>query len=833
MEKLRKLTVLILSTIIMSSMTTNAFAETNGSQIEKTSFADIKSEVAREANIVKELPEERTEYTKEFLLDDGTKMIAEYEQPVHYQDGKDNWLEYDNTLDSNLKNRSSDFRVDLSEKADAKELVKVNTKNYSVSWGFKDAADSSYQKADTQDIKENGNEKYTTLSNLTSEVTYENVYKNVNLQYIVSPAGVKENIILKDADVQNEFFISYNIGTLRAVQKDDYTITLYNSDSKEVFSIVAPYMTDGKEELSTQLKMNIESYGDGVLEVKLAVDYWYIHGLFRSFPITIDPQIISPSNQYCLNLNEAYYSGYALNHGPYYVNYRDIMVAVPRSLYSLGDGERIVSAKYKFSISNSSSLFADENEDAIIINAHKITNYSGSAVSFSPEILDYDSVTYADNETITFDLTKTYRDWYSEENNKRGFILEARDTVGSKTVNFNTSTIKPVLTLIYKDFKGTESSLSYHTYDVGQNATASVSDYLGNLVINQKLYEGTGSRNPISLSMTYNSVDCDDLFPNGGAAGMGWQLSCNQYIREAPTALANAGYLYIYTDSDGTEHFLKQSGDSDDWYDDDGFGFSMTVGETEITVENGNTQKYQLPASGGRLKSETDSNGNTINYTYTGNNITQITDGTGQRSVVFMYEGGMVKYVDLPNGDYLCLDYDGDFLTSVLFPDGRASVFEYDNDILVSVQQIYQSYSNVSGTVTFDYVNDQVTKVTEYGSDDTEGNYIEMEYGSDNTTVFTDKQNRTTTYTFDNYGNKVSVLNANGYLENNGGSGFSALSGADSFTKNYIVQSTEQSTNYFTKVDGDRAGADSSGGTFNIDGDEHFLGSTSVKISNP
>ena len=53
-----------------------------------------------------------------------------------------------------------------------------------------------------------------------------------------------------------------------------------------------------------------------------------------------------------------------------------------------------------------------------------------------------------------------------------------------------------ILTLIYKDFKGTESSLSYHTYDVGQNATASVSDYLGNLVINQKLYEGTGSRNP-------------------------------------------------------------------------------------------------------------------------------------------------------------------------------------------------------------------------------------------------------------------------------------------------------------------------------------------------
>ena len=148
-----------------------------------------------------------------------------------------------------------------------------------------------------------------------------------------------------------------------------------------------------------------------------------------------------------------------------------------------------------------------------------------------------------------------------------------------------------ILTLIYKDFKGTESSLSYHTYDVGQNATASVSDYLGNLVINQKLYEGTGSRNPISLSMTYNSIDCDVVFPNGSATGMGWQFSCNQYIREAPSALANAGYQYIYTDSDGTEHFLKQSGDSDDWYDDDG---QTTTEIQSATLTTGTTSLRSL-----------------------------------------------------------------------------------------------------------------------------------------------------------------------------------------------------------------------------------------------
>lgn len=43
--------------------------------------------------------------------------------------------------------------------------------------------------------------------------------------------------------------------------------------------------------------------------------------------------------------------------------------------------------------------------------------------------------------------------------------------------------------LIYKDFTGMESNLSYHTINVGTNAQAAVSDYLGNLVINQTLYE--------------------------------------------------------------------------------------------------------------------------------------------------------------------------------------------------------------------------------------------------------------------------------------------------------------------------------------------------------
>lgn len=68
-------------------------------------------------------------------------------------------------------------------------------------------------------------------------------------------------------------------------------------------------------------------------------------------------------------------------------------------------------------------------------------------------------------------------------------------------------------------------------------------------------------------------------------------------------------------------------------------------------------------------------------------------------------------------------------------------------------------------SVSFVFTGNKVTKITECGSDGSEGNYLSITYGNDNTTTYTDKRGRSVKYTFDNSGNKISTLNANGYLE--------------------------------------------------------------------
>ena len=794
-------------------------------------------------------------------------MIAEYNQPVHYKNNKGEWVEYNNSFESETStsenksaeteytNKSSDTDIKLSNKAKENNMIKVTSDDYSISWGYEGVNKSTVNFIKNEE-KLTGNDKFTTLKNITSEAKYENVYKNVDLQYFVTSTGVKENIILKSSDVQNEFNLTYKIKNLTAEQTDDYTITLYNKDNKAVYKILAPYMADADGDCSNQLKLELVSQNGGNLKVKLTADYMFIHGIGRSFPITIDPEITNKLIS-DLSLNEGA-GGISLNHGPYYTSKSNYVIASVNKLPELGNGEKIVSAKFNFETTNGSTLFSNENDEPIIVNAHKLKSISGNVVSYDKDILDYDSLTYNDNKYVTFNLTKIFNEWYSNGENRDGFILESFDTAGSKQVNFREATktsITPSVTLIYKDFKGTESNLSYHTIDTGFNAQASVSDYLGNLIINQTLYEGTGSRMPVTLTATYNSINDNTAFANGSPSGYGWQFSFNQYVREASSEFANIGYNYIYTDSDGTDHYLKKTDGKEEWSDEDGLGITLTKTDTNILIDNGSaTQTYELTSSGGKLLSEKDEHNNTVTYTYTDGNVTKITDGSG-RTITISYKSNSegnkrVQTIKTPDNSTIDFSYTTtlkDKISTITFADGKQTRFQYDES--GALQDIIQSdiYSNPVQQCKYTFTNTdgKITKITEYGSDNTVGNYLNIAYGSDNTTTFTDRQGRKVTYTFDNYGNKVSMLNANGYLESSESSGLSVSGGAESFTKNYITESTEQSAvgsgKYYYKTNGTKGTTTSSGGTVTIDtsqpteknGQVQYFGTTSLKVTNP
>ena len=835
-------------------------------ETQYSSFNNVVGENPEESKIVKELTGERTENSKGFLLEDGTKMIAQYNEPVHYKDSKGKWVEYNNTLsedktaspdeagDSSYTNKSSDISVNLSNKAKSKNMISLQSNGYKISWGYDNAGKS---KADVKknNEKTSGNDKFTTLKNITTETLYKGVFNDVDLQYFVTTTGIKENIILKSSKAQNEFTLNYKIPNLTAKQKDDKTITLSNKDGKEIYTISAPYMYDANGSSSTQMKIEIVKQKGSNLQVKLTADYAFIHTIGRVFPVTIDPEITTTLKSELTFYENA--NGSVNSYGPYYTSKNSYAICTVNNLPKLENGEEVISAKYSFETENGSNLFADEGENPIIVNAHKLTFASNGNVKYNSKVLDYDSLTYEDNRYLTFDLTSTFKGWYSDTNTK-GFVIEALDTVGSKKVVFKSYTktsTKPALTLIYKDFTGTESNLSYHTINVGTNAQAAVSNYLGNLVINQTLYEGTGSRMPLSITATYNSINKDTAFGNGPASGYGWQFSFNQYVREVTDKnLTKAGYNYIYTDADGTDHYLKLAeGETAKWEDEDGLGITLTKDENNIFIDNGSTtQTYESTADGGKLLSEKDEHKNTITYTYTDGDLTKITDGSG-REVQLKYKSStngkkVVSRITKPDGTKIDIAYTTakDKVSSISFNDGHTSRFEYDDNYnLISISGVSDSYMKSLPTHKFAYTNGKVTNITEYGTDGTEGNHLNISYKADNTTVFTDKQGHSETHIFDNSGSTVSVLNSNGYATSSENTGLVINNSANAYTKNYITESSQQTEvgggKYYFVSNGTKGSTASKGGKVTVDnspateedGYYQYLGTTSLKVENP
>lgn len=839
------------------------------SETQYSSFDNVVGENPEESKIDKKLTGERTENSKEFLLEDGTKMIAQYNEPVHYKDSKGKWVEYNNTLsedktaspdeagDSSYTNKSSDISVNLSNKAKSKNMISLQSNGYKISWGYDNAGKS---KADVKknNEKTSGNDKFTTLKNITTETLYKDVFSDVDLQYFVTTTGIKENIILKSAKAQNEFTLNYKIPNLTAKQKDDKTITLSNKDGKKIYTISAPYMYDAKGSSSTQMEIEIVKQKGSNLQVKLTADYAFIHTIGRAFPITIDPEITTKTGSQ-LYYGEASSSGRIINHGPYYLSKDNTMIGRAIKLYALGNGEEIISAKYKFEVSNHDVLFDSKDDSPVIINAHKLNTYNSTNCTYDEKVLDYDSLTYEDNRYITFDLTKQYKEWYANsDTSANGFVLEAFDSIGSKQVNIyegSSPSVTPALTLIYKDFTGTESNLSYHTINVGTNAQAAVSNYLGNLVINQTLYEGTGSRMPLSITATYNSINKDTAFGNGPASGYGWQFSFNQYVREVTDKnLTKAGYNYIYTDADGTDHYLKLAeGETAKWEDEDGLGITLTKDENNIFIDNGSTtQTYGSTANGGKLLSEKDEHKNTITYTYTDGDLTKITDGSG-REVQLKYNSStngkkVVSRITKPDGTKIDIGYSTgrDKVSSISFNDGHTSRFEYDDNYnLISISGVSDSYMKSLPTHKFAYTNGKVTNITEYGTDGTEGNHLNISYNADNTTVFTDKQGHSETHIFDNSGSTVSVLNSNGYATSSENTGLVINNSANAYTKNYITESSQQTEvgggKYYFVSNGTKGSTASKGGKVTVDnsaateedGYYQYLGTTSLKVENP
>ena len=861
----------------------------------------------------------REENVKYFLRYDGSYTAAVYELPVHYLDGDGCWQEYDNSLEESntwlpdsmreYSAAASDMKIRLSKKAKSNKMVSLE--DIGLSWGYDSPLNSTAYVAEANgEAAEYKNKDLKSLSvqNMTGTIIYPEIYTDIDLEVSITTTGVKENIVLKQKGVQSSFSISYKTdGSLTPVQKDARTVALMDAEGNEAYLLTAPYMWDSVGASSSAVTLTLTEAKNKKFTLVLSADSEWLSDAERAYPVYIDPAFtykptsassVYETNGVLLDYTPDFYSTTSENaYAKVGVNYagstrHEIVTLSRHTLPSQIKGtSRILDAQiYVYYYLYASNVYCPTD---LQINAHLITGswtWSGSAnvlnnttlPSWSDTVLDYafaneSEIDTSDPETCYeyFDITEAAQGWLDGTYQNYGILLrsEGAPSNNAQYARFITSrhsqyVFNPSFVYNFRDTKGLESYWSYYSFAAGRHGMGYVNNYTGMFVKTEPLFSSSGSRNPYSVTLTFNGANANKRLTNNFSAGYGWMLDSQQRV-DAVTdaALIEAGYDYIWLDTDGTEHYFRQASDDEDaWIDEDGLGLTLTVNNgIYIRSESGYELHFYTPEAGGWLYHTKDSYGNTTRYYYEsvegipGTVLTRIVGATG-KTTTFEYQSvsdsstsyaQLVKITDPAGREYKLTYKETHFLTQITYPDGTYTSYSYASCHLKTIftlkERLTISYAAMSNGTR------RVTNIIEQAWSSAEQKYIMGEnsvaftYVGSNVTRITDAQGRVTTYIFDNAGRATSVIAPDGSVAN--ATYYSApatLSNAappDSKKNNRLTSSSSQSAyirNYLTNPNMEgmsgyytaQYSGESSPDAFSVDTATYYLGYKSLKLSN-
>lgn len=626
-------------------------------------------------------------------------------------------------------------------------------------------------------------------------------FKDVDLQYFVTPVGVKENIILKSEKAQTEFDISYKFNGLIAEQKDDWTIELKNDKNEVVYTIIAPFMTDSKAEISTQLKLSIISQKKGKMTIKLSADKDWIESKDREFPIIIDPAFNTSQSwgavqcTYTDSANPTKAWGYGSNNGyTGTVNVGTWGAGMYRSyikintLPKLNKGDVVVEAYLNMHL-YTNGFYKDMYVNAYHItgawNQAELTWNKGKTLTYDSNAIDYEKFVKNDpNAWHDWDVTTSVKRWYNGDTNN-GIMFKVPDESTTDqcaefySANYPSSSVpRAVFTMVYRNNKGLEDYWTYTDFSVGTAGTAYINDYTGNLVFVHNDAATAGSRVPASIDHVFNNylanTDYKKTLP---MRGRGWKTNIEQTLLSSSEFglkdEAKDKYPYVWTDGDGTDHYFykKTENGVDKYYDEDGLNLELTIHNTTISKyrikdEDGTIIDFD---SNGLMRKITDANGNKMTIDFnstTGNKILSVTDGAGKKiTLTEDVTTGYIKTIQDPAGRITSFNYSQGKIVRITNPDSTKIHFTYDADGSI------ESITDIDGyKVEFEYSSlasgKQVTSIQEYGTNGTAGQKITFDRTKLNSTTvrssgvdgtFGNNDDLISTMQFDNYGRLTSI----------------------------------------------------------------------------
>ncbi len=746
-----------------------------------------------------ELIDKRKPNEKHFLKDNGNIEVQLFREKVHYlKNGK--YEEISNELketNNSFENEENDYKVIFN---------KTNS-------GIKYVKGDYYLEIIPKctHIKEYEIEKNT--KNI-SKILYKNIFANIDLEYVLSFSGVKENLIVKDK-IENEK-VEYEIKSNLEINVENNSLFCKN-ERETVFTFIVPYMKDSDGAECSNVSYKIEN---DILT--LSFDKEWINENNRKYPVIIDPSLenndkgVNDTYIYPGDTNDVRYNKDYLKAGVEKVNNQD---RVNRSLLKfvlpeIGTSDEVIRATLNLygymAVEEARELTEDEasqNTDKLV-TIHEVTkdwtlseanwNNMNNAYNSSVENVAYISRSYLEYDLSVVPaelrpvirssfndclITSLVKRWLNGSPNYGIMIKQAKEEYINTMIpmffssNFGEGDLAPLLTIEYRNQNGLESYLDYMSQSFS-NGTAYVNTFNGNLTTLFSLSNTIGVF-PASVGIVYNTNDV--ITNNSSIYGKGYRLTYDETIEKVP--IGNDEKLK-YVDGDGTIHYFYLL--ETKYKDEDGLNFEIELFDTTCTMKdkNGNSTIFTKNGNIYYLSKIKNISNQEINITRNvNNNITKILD-FNNNEINISYETNKISFIS--PSETTILNYENNNLKTIVTKEGTTT-FDYDtNNIITKI-------TDVTGlSIVYDYYSGnskKVKKVTQYGLNNKEGQSFTLDYQLFSTKIV-DNKNKITNNIYNYYGNLISSNSMADGVNINDAYSITRTYGNESENKNKILSNT-------------------------------------------
>ena len=248
-------------------------------------YAGEGGEPTRSRGTATERLDLRSPNAKVFQFADGSGYAQVYSVPIHFRSNDGSWQPINTQLTplsgGGWATKASDVAVRFQARSVQRTRTQLSAPHTPLVSITQDSRTLQFEPLDASS---------STAQVAGSEITYPNIYEDVDLQYETAPGMVKEALVLHKLPAQQSFRFVMRVTGVTPHLDANGGIAL-DPCAETCWTILPPFMEDAGGATSDAVQVAMQDLGGGSYELTYTPDAVWLANSTRAWPVVLDPTV--------------------------------------------------------------------------------------------------------------------------------------------------------------------------------------------------------------------------------------------------------------------------------------------------------------------------------------------------------------------------------------------------------------------------------------------------------------------------------------------------------------------------------------------------------------